>query len=459
MGPALRAQADFTFKVECLGYKFGAFGIVLYRKLRNRWRRTFIPLVWAATCTESKGAYALGFAELKRVLEAAGLPAPKVLGVDHFPGIEDAFRNEFELGRTITSMWHMHFNLSKHQGSGTSNRNKPRLKRFPLNRLKAYTAFTAVLPTRPLFAAAWRHTAHRLSKVYKERRWLKYFVRTYMQRVQLGGETCIAARWHYGARVGLPRGTVPFQQAVEQGHSQLKRGLGRIPRNADLSTVVRGIRDAVVPWCGEPQDDDERSGRLTAHRGNLAGSPDTPDAWMLEDFGPALYWPPLRNSVRVRGIPPFLLAARRDRSTWHTWTPPGEPQTTYHALGMLAPGTVPEGWIQDAVAQLKAKTVAQVGDLWNQLNILTPRGEDEPRRAPQEHFWFDKLKTFWTTAALIVCMKEPPVLRCHCFMSAAKGHCVHEYVIAELTGRNPLFGHIVPLARVGAAALRNRRAD
>ena len=50
---------------------------------------------------------------------------------------------------------------------------------------------------------------------------------------------------------------------------------------------------------------------------NLAGSPDTPDAWMLEDFGPAFYWPPLRNSVRVRGIPPFLLAARGDRSTWH----------------------------------------------------------------------------------------------------------------------------------------------
>ena len=118
-----------------------------------------------------------------------------------------------------------------------------------------------------------------------------------------------------------------------------------------------------------------------------------------------------------------------------------------------------EGWIQDAVAQINAKTVAQVDDLWHQLNILTPRGEAEPDRNPAEHFWFDKLKTFWTTAALIVHITDPPVLRCHCFMSAAKGHCVHEYVIAELVGKPPLFGHIWPLARVGAAALRNRRNE
>ena len=109
----MRLQADFTFKVEALDYKFGAFGVVLYRKVRNRWRRTFVPLLWAATPAESKSAYALGFRELKRVLLAAELPKPKVLGVDHFAGIEDAFTEEFPGGRAVTSMWHMHTDLHK----------------------------------------------------------------------------------------------------------------------------------------------------------------------------------------------------------------------------------------------------------------------------------------------------------------------------------------------------------
>ena len=48
----LIGQTDHTFNVEALGYVFGAFGVVLYRKLGGCWRRSFLPLVYVCYPSE-----------------------------------------------------------------------------------------------------------------------------------------------------------------------------------------------------------------------------------------------------------------------------------------------------------------------------------------------------------------------------------------------------------------------
>ena len=46
LGAYLCGQADHTFNVDALGYVWGAIGVILFRKLGGKWRRSFIPLVY-----------------------------------------------------------------------------------------------------------------------------------------------------------------------------------------------------------------------------------------------------------------------------------------------------------------------------------------------------------------------------------------------------------------------------
>jgi hypothetical protein len=68
LGAYLVCQADHTFNVEVLGYAFGAFGVVLYRRLAGRWRRSFLPLVYVCYPGERKRAYRMGFEVLKEAM-------------------------------------------------------------------------------------------------------------------------------------------------------------------------------------------------------------------------------------------------------------------------------------------------------------------------------------------------------------------------------------------------------
>ena len=68
LGP-LCGQADHTFNVESLGYAWGAHGVVLFRKLAGRWRRTFIPLVWVCYPNERKRSYDIGIKLVKDELQ------------------------------------------------------------------------------------------------------------------------------------------------------------------------------------------------------------------------------------------------------------------------------------------------------------------------------------------------------------------------------------------------------
>jgi len=56
----LVGQTDHTFNVEWQAYVFGSVGVVLYRKIRGRWRKSYVPVLLTCRPREDKESYRAG---------------------------------------------------------------------------------------------------------------------------------------------------------------------------------------------------------------------------------------------------------------------------------------------------------------------------------------------------------------------------------------------------------------
>jgi hypothetical protein len=309
-------------------------------------------------------------------------------------------------------------------------------------------SFSAALPTRAMFAVVWRLVLHRARTVWNSAHWARYFVRTYLRRTDLLGETALTASWYYGAGAMLPRGAVPSQQPVEQSHAAAKRALRSLPPNATLPDVLEAWRGTLASWCAPPDDDSECPGTLKANRDNLGVFPRSPDDWMYAASG-TLYVPALQRSERCMGIPAFLLAMTADPTHWQVLN---FETTIFHALGLFRSEPIPEGWLRLALRQIWRRKPTDLLNRWVGMGFAIPR---DPEANPAEPLYKLELKalcTFWNTAALV--LEKPSGIVCTCVMWCSRGHCVHKYIIEELTGKNRRFGHLWPTAATGAQALR-----
>ena len=351
-------------------------------------------------------------------------------------------------GRICTSLWHLKRNLRRNQGTGRSAKGKPKLKRHGAGLVLRLVSFTAALPSRAMFAVAWDLVLRRARTAWQSRAWASYFAKTYLRRADLATERAWTADWYYGTGAMLPTGALPSQQPVEQSHSAAKRALRHLPPTARLTDLLDAWRAAFASWCAPPDDDDRYPGTLKANRENFALAPTAPDDWMLAAGAP-LYLAPYQASLRVAPIPAFLRAIHEDPSHWCTETLHG---TTYHCLGLFRPDRVDPGWLRDALRQLLHRRPSRVLAVWEDLGFAVPRAPDAAPNEPPLKLSHTALRTFWTTAALLI--EKTDVIVCTCMMASAKSHCEHKYVLEELLGRKRRFGHVWPRAASGAAALR-----
>ena len=441
-----------TFRVEVLGYTWGAVGIALHRCLGGRWRKTFIPLVYVCFPAEKKRGYSLAFRALKHELLHWGLPMMGQLCCDHFGGIPRQFRKHFQ-GNICTSLWHLKKNLRRNQGV-QQKRRRPRLSSADMfGKAVTYVCFTAILPTPLMFGLFWSATMKVIRDVWQQPDWARYFQKEYLRSRLLGGRILLYARWHYGAAASSYHGHGPSQQPVEQSHANFKRSLGPTRQHLSLESVLSKLRNATAAWMGPPEDRD-RSFSLTASRDRCGNRPSGPDAWMMKQQSHILYVAAMRKFVRVSPIVAFYRSARSQPSTCRRKGL--APARCFYAMGLLQPTDIPPNWLDDAVAQTQARTCDRLEAVWERLGI---RVQEEIGDDLQWKVQFSGLRKFWSTAALVVvgALSQPdaePTVRCTCPLSCSYGHCVHEYAVMEMHGIRTSWGSQLPRAEEGAAALR-----
>jgi hypothetical protein len=85
LGPSLCFLIDSTFKVEWLGYTWGSTGLVLWRQVAGRWRKTFVPLILRCVPRETGESYHEQMQLLQELLVSNDLPPPGQIGCACLP--------------------------------------------------------------------------------------------------------------------------------------------------------------------------------------------------------------------------------------------------------------------------------------------------------------------------------------------------------------------------------------
>ena len=252
----LAGNMDCTFRVEWRGYVFGILYIILYRNIRGRWRKTSWPVFIVVHPREDLTVYDLALTKLKDELGRRGLPTLRQLGMDHFPGIADKYRELYPAGQVKQGLGHMLQNLRKYQ-MPRHRLSVPRLHSHSLGVIRAHIHATSTLATKTMFHLAWKVTHQRIRHVWDDAKWSDYFLRTYHQHEDVEEQnfgTCalITATWHFGMCAPGLRGHGPSQQPPEQGHANLKRSIASLREDSTMQDVLEEIKKVANSWTSPP---------------------------------------------------------------------------------------------------------------------------------------------------------------------------------------------------------------
>ena len=135
----------------------------------------------------------------------------------------------------------------------------PKLHNRPITHVLHYINFSAVLPTKTMFALCWKLLCTRIEHVWHDAAWVAYFQKEYMVQWMVGQTRCKGAQWYYGAESSLVWGHPPSPQPVEQSHATLKRAFQTCGKSKSMVRVMEEFHSVGKLWCTENAQDEERS--------------------------------------------------------------------------------------------------------------------------------------------------------------------------------------------------------
>jgi len=240
----------------------------------------------------------------------------------------------------------------------------------------------------------------------------------------------------------------------------LKRKLKHL-RKACMEDALNTVVQAMTLWTAPPQGLPKEY-TLVASAERFACRPRYPDGWMLGEesavvkvSGRAVRFPSIKQIVAA------VHASERQKKVPVVAPKVKQQGTIWYAMREGVPAHVPPERLQRMLRQVRAKTVNDLQEQWQAVQIVSEApagalGDEFP------HVAHKLLKAEWREHCLVRCCES--TVDCTCQHARIRGHCVHEYAVAELEGLTQTLGFQMPPASEGQAELqridaKRRRAD
>ena len=326
----------------------------MYRKLKQRWRRSTWPLALICGPREKGDLYQRGFETLRDALVRKNIVAPEQVNLDWFSGSRSAaerawgHRVNFKRGNE-----HLRRNLKTNQSAATKTtkrkakakakgKARPRRrqsmpkqdedKRPPhmeSGKLWAFLGLQSRLifaPSESFFHVCMEAVLNRARIQWNEASWCSYFEKWYMsnktvdEKVLAEGQI-LTAHWWSGAGSShqyqpLPP---PSQQPAEQMNAKFKRDIRRLGPLRTHQDVVDMLVQCLKMWTAPLSPSDAQTDCPLTLMG--AGGDDglrfayplSPDGWMQTAEGCVMRPPFTEKTVKFPGIATVLHKMKNNR--------------------------------------------------------------------------------------------------------------------------------------------------